>query len=251
MRWDIIGVAGVAVGLLGVAVTIFIHEEQKRVAEEQRVLQVCADLRSAVSAADILVDAAKIKKREIQNNIKYLSGKVENSNQRVENARSYFEALDGEILADKVWNQFDRAGKIYDENGGDWEGALEEAGYPSDWAERRLIARQLWRFDLESGYDNALVFGGWGRELPDLLNELKRVSENAARERDRFFRSEFQGTLDRDFLLQGLRDENGRAINAKNAVSRELSGVNVELRAVEKSQREAERQLTNADCEID
>lgn len=242
MRWDLVGILGVFIGAAGVGLTYYIHEQEQQ--NEHRIA--CANQNSVINEAVDAVELSQIRLAEAEEVFETRVQDAEVKAAYFNRARQYFEALEGEILADKVRNQFARA-KSSDL---DWHEALEASGYPTDLSERRLIARKLWNFGIEHGFDNALVLGGMGRTVEALVEELERVSRNAAVQRDENFRQEFQGVLNQEAFLQDIRNARERALNDRHSAEQELRESRSKLSQAEVALSGAESRFDELGCSI-
>jgi len=256
MRWDIIGLSGLALAAVGIGVTIWLNDRNERLA----FTAACNEASLAVSQIREIDSAASAELTELEERMKTAESRLESTKARTVRARRYFDALEGERLASRVRSQFDAALREVDQEYGasafeimtadDWVDALDDAGYPRALAERQLIARQLLRFDLEDGADNALVLSIRDRNLTErLVKELAQVGANAATARDRFYHPQFQGVLEVRGFIETLISDMARAQTERDTAERNLEVSRSQLRRSESQLRGAVARYEALDCE--
>lgn len=237
MRWNVIGLSGLALAAVGIAVTVWLNERSERLAH----IAACNEASLAVSQAGEVNDAAGTELAHFEERLQTADNRLEDAEALISQARRYFEALDGELVASRVHSQFVAALEEVDEQYGagasenltadDWFDALDNAGYPRAFADRQLIARQLSRFALEEGAARALVLPSRDRDVIErVIEELAEVSWNGAAARDRFFRPEFQGVVNAENFIVELREALARAQTERDTIAVDLEEARSELR---------------------
>jgi len=229
MRLDFISLAGVAVALVGVGVSIYIFKQQQPIASATLHIENCRDLRSAKAKFEVEAQEKTEDKDELLEKIRFHRRETMQIAKKLENTQHYFNAVKVKTLAEKVWQQYN-TGNV-----------------PADQNERIRDARGLDRY-LGRRYFNVLMDGGLGRTRDQILEELKRVSDYAIAERDRYYSPEFQGLADGMVVVEGLEEAISWEKEQLELALSTLEEVRSEILTADENLSEAAQRLVQAEC---
>lgn len=258
MRWDIVGIAGLVVGLVGVGASIWIHGQSTKQAE----IAQC-------EGKDLVLKRAQLSLEQAEADLNVAMTELQNANPDLVNAyhlgimKRYHRNLLAELkygeLSDAVWDARSAVEEHYSLNLSDepydeiprrlfseanelFLSQIGNAGYPRSQNARALLARELQAYladDLDKYLDgegslNSITLPSVDPEVMDIVwGLLKFAAKKAEYLRDDATR------YDVGLSLQGAAD-----------LERKISDYEIKLRALEQTQPRLEAALTRAKTEV-
>lgn len=254
-RWDVVGLAGLALAAAGIAITVYIDRQNKI---EAAALE-CRERGDKVQALVIESTALNVQLSDFESDLNQLRTREGEARGHYQRARRYITALEAELAIGRTSSSFQNAIRSFKRDFGDgafdtasadtWVEYLSAEGYPSALTDRQRLARNMIDWGLEPGAANFMVLTPRDEETTErLIDALRDLSGSMAVARDDNYLDGIQGIQNTDGYLAELeRNLDGIAedIRIRNSSVETQRG---ETRSSESRLREAERQLADLSC---
>lgn len=254
-KWNFIGLAGLAIAAVGIAITVYIDRQNKIEAAALECRQKQDEVQTLTAESTSMND--QLAKLEID--VDKFKSRERDARAHYQRALKYITALSAELVIGRTSSSFRDAIRSFKRDFGDdafetvsadtWVEYLSAEDYPSALTDRQHLARNMIDWGLEPGAANFMVLTPRDEEFTEqLIEALLDLSGSMAIVRDENYLDGIQGIQDTTSYLADLHRnldgiaEDIRVLDSGVETKRGETGV------LEARLREAERQLADMSC---
>ena len=254
-RRDVIGLAGLALAVVGITITVYINWQNKA----EAALIECRAKGHAVQEANAQIRTLNDQLIGLEADLQQLKVRETVVNADYQRARRYFDALNAELLIGRTSSSLSNAVRNYQRDFTDhlvdavspevWIDYLTDAGYPRAIQDRQRLARNLVEWGLESGVGNFLVYSP--RDLDATIRVVELLQDLAfsmAGVRDKNYFEGSQGIHDTGRYLANLERNLKKITEDIRTKESGVENMRGKAHSLEAILREAKKQLAELSC---